>query len=208
MKTHRRAFLQTGVTAGAALAIAGCNTSSETAQAQTSTPPAGVHPAIAGLKPMTADVRPITRDERAARVQKAQRLMSENKISAIYLEGGSSMFYFTGVRWGLSERPFVAVIPAKGAIAWVCPGFEEARARELVAKDAEVRVWQEDESPYRQIAGILKDRGAAAGRVGAEERLRFFIFSGVRKESSGSEYVDAEPITAGCRMSKNATELT
>ena len=73
----------------------------------------------------------------------------------------------------------------EGRIAWVCPGFEEERARELVAKNAEVRVWQEDESPYRQIAGILKDRGAAGGRVGVEERLRFFIFSGVKKESSG-----------------------
>ena len=141
---------------------------------------------------MTAGVVPITRDERNARVQKAQRLMNENKISAIFLEGGSSMFYFTGVRWGLSERPFVAVIPAKGDIAWVCPGFEEERARELVSKNAEVRVWQEDESPYRQIAGILKDRGAATGRVGVEERLRFFIFNGVKKESAGTEFVDAD----------------
>ena len=76
----------------------------------------------------------------------------------------------------------MCVIPAKGEAAWVCPAFEEERARELVAKNAaEVRVWQEDESPYRQIAGILKDRGAASGRVGVEERLRFFVFSGVQK---------------------------
>src|SRR5688572_1019625 len=204
MKTNRRTFLQSSAVASIGIGVAGCSNSSPSAQAQaqTSTAPSGVHPAIAGLKPMTADAKPITRDERAARVQKAQRLMSEHKISAIFLEGGSSMFYFTGVRWGLSERPFVAVLPAKGDIAWVCPGFEEARARELVAKDAEVRVWQEDESPYRQIAGILKDRGAAAGRVGAEERLRFFVFNGVRKESSGTEFVDAEVITAGCRMHK------
>ena len=118
--------------------------------------------------------------------------MAANKISAIFLEGGSSMFYFTGVRWGLSERPFVCVLPAKGEAAWVCPGFEEERARELVGKTAEVRVWQEDESPYRQIAGILKDRGAASGRVGVEERLRFFIASGVKKESPATEFVDAE----------------
>src|SRR5687767_13078104 len=186
----RRAFIQTGTAAGLGLSVAACSSPSPTAAAQQAQAPAttpassGPHPAIAALKPMTAGVQPITREERAARVQKAQRLMANNKISALYLEGGSSMFYFTGVRWGLSERPFVAVIPAKGEIAWVCPGFEEARARELVAKDAEVRVWQEDESPYRQIAGILKDRGAAAGRVGVDERLRFFIFSGVRKEAS------------------------
>jgi Xaa-Pro dipeptidase len=133
--------------------------------------------------------------------------MAANKVSAIFLEGGSSMFYFTGVRWGLSERPFVCVIPQKGELAWVAPGFEEERARELVSKSAEVRVWQEDESPYRQIAGILKDRGAASGRIGVEERLRFFIFNGVKKESPAADFVDAEVITAGCRMIKDASEL-
>src|SRR5688500_4864498 len=131
-----RTLMQTGATAGLGLRLTRCNSSPEVAQAQTTTAPSGAHPAIAALKPMTADVKPITRDERAARVQKAQRLMAENKISAIVLEGGLSMFYFTGVRWGLSERPFVAVVPARGEIAWVCPGFEEERARELVSKNA------------------------------------------------------------------------
>ncbi len=206
MTPTRRTFLHSSATAGLALGIAGCSNSPETAQAQAPAA-SGPHPAIAALKPMTAGVQPITREERAARVQKAQRLMAENKISAVFLEGGSSMFYFTGVRWGLSERPFVCVIPAKGELAWVSPGFEEERARELVSKNAEVRVWQEDESPYRQIAGILKDRGAAGGRVAIEERLRFFIYDGVRKESAGTEFVSADPVTAGCRMIKGPTEL-
>jgi len=208
MPTNRRTFIQSSTVAGLGLAAVSCSNSTDTAQAQAPAPAAasGPHPAIAALKPMTADVKPITREERAARVQKAQRLMADNKISAIFLEGSSSMFYFTGIRWGLSERPFVAVMPAKGDIAWVCPGFEEERARELVGKTAEVRVWQEDESPYRQIAGILKDRGAA-GRVGVEERLRFFIYDGVRQESRGTEFVSADPVTAGCRMIKDAHEL-
>jgi Xaa-Pro dipeptidase len=150
MTTNRRSFLQSSAAAGLGLGVAGCNNSAEVAQAQTPAATGGAHPAIAALKPMTAGVKPITREERAARVQKAQRLMAENKISAIVLEGGSSMFYFTGVRWGLSERPFVAVIPAKGDIAWVCPGFEEQRARELVAKNAEVRF------ASLEVAGVLR----------------------------------------------------
>ncbi len=212
MKISRRHFVHTGAAAGIGLGAAACSpspsASAEQAQPSGSSSTAtGLHPALAALKPMTAGVKPITKEERAARVQKAQQLMAANKISAIFLEGGSSMFYFTGVRWGLSERPFVCVIPQKGELAWVAPGFEEARARELVSKSAEVRVWQEDESPYRQIAGILKDRGAATGRVGIDERLRFFVFSGVRKESPATDFVDAEVITAGCRMIKGPTEL-
>jgi Xaa-Pro dipeptidase len=209
MKISRRNFVHTGAAAGVGLGAAACNSTPQTAQAQTPAPATnnGPHPALAALKSMTGDVKPITAHERASRVEKAQQLMAQNKISAVILEGGSSMFYFTGIRWGLSERPFVCVLPAKGEAAWVSPGFEEERARELVGKTAEVRVWQEDESPYRQISGILRDRGAASGRVGVEERMRFFIVSGVKKETPAADFVDAEVITAGCRMIKSATEL-
>jgi len=191
MKISRRTFVHSSAAAGIGAGASACSPASPSAsagqallsaQAQSPAPTGGgTHPALAALKTMTADVKPITKEERAARVQKAQQLMAANKIGALMLEGGSSMFYFTGVRWGLSERPFVCVIPAKGELAWVSPGFEEERARELVSKSAEVRVWQEDESPYKQVAGILKDRGAASGRIGVEERLRYFIYSGVKK---------------------------
>lgn len=204
MHIDRRAFLGTSASAAAALGASACSPTQPAAPAAAAS---DVPPSIAGLKPMTGDIQRITPAERQARIEKAQRLMAENKIGAIYLEGGSSMFYFTGTRWGLSERPFVCVIPAKGDLGWVCPGFEEQRARELVGEKAEVRVWQEDESPYKQIASFLKDRGASGGRVGVEERLRYFIYSGVKKESPGTDFVDAEVITAGCRMFKSPAEI-
>jgi len=150
---------------------------------------------------------PITDDERRARIEKARRLMTENGIAAMFLEGGTSMFYYTGVRWGNSERTFGVVIPAKGEPAWVTPGFEEQRARELIKFSNDVRVWQEDESPYEVIAGILRDRGAANGKVGFEERVRFFIFDGVRQRLSSAQYVSATPVTAGCRMIKSPAEI-
>lgn len=149
---------------------------------------------------------PISDAERLARIEKARRLMVENGIDAMLLEGGTSMFYYTGVRWGNSERTFAVVIPARGELAWVTPGFEEARARELIKFGTDVRAWQEDESPYRLIAGILRDRGAA-GTIGIEERLRFFIYDGVRQEMPSSRFVSATPVTAGCRMIKSAAEI-
>ena len=151
-------------------------------------------------------VIPITDAERLARVEKARRLMIDNGIDALVLEGGSSMFYFTGVRWGNSERTFAVVIPARGELAWVTPGFEEARARELIKSSSDVRAWQEDESPYRLIADILRDRGAT-GKIGIEERLRFFIYDGIRQELPGAQFVSATPVTAGCRMFKSPAEI-
>jgi Xaa-Pro dipeptidase len=159
---------------------------------------------------MTAEIAPsvipITDAERLARIEKARRLMIENGIEAMLLEGGTSMFYYTGVRWGNSERPFAVVIPARGELAWVTPGFEEQRARELIRFSTDVRVWQEDESPYRVIAGILRDRGAT-GKVGVEERVRFFVSDGVRQEMPSLQLVSATPVTAGGRMFKSPAEI-
>jgi Xaa-Pro dipeptidase len=164
--------------------------------------------AIQALTPMTAGIVPIADDERRARIAKAQRLMEEQKIDAIFMEGGTSCFYFVGMRWGQSERTFGVVIPAKGPIAYVCPGFEDDRARELIkpAFGNEVRVWQEEESPYQVIGKMVTDRGVRYRRIGIEERVRFFIADGIRRDS-GLEIVDATPVTAGCRMIKSRAEI-
>jgi Xaa-Pro dipeptidase len=156
---------------------------------------------------MTGGVEPITDDERRTRIAKAQRLMAEQGIAAILIEPTSSMYYFTGVRWWPSERTFAMVLPARGELAWVCPGFEEARARELIRFGTDVRVWQEDESPFALIAGILRDRGAGSGKVGLEEQVRFFVTDGLLAAAPGIQLVSATPITAGCRMIKSPAEL-
>lgn len=162
---------------------------------------------IKNLRRMTADVVPITDDERKARINKAQQLMGGQKIDAIYIESGTSMYYFTGMRWGQSERMFALVIPAKGDVAWICPKFEEERARELIRIGTDIRTWEEDESPYLRVAQILKDRGIRSGRIGIEERVRFFFFDGIRQVAPKFEFVSATPITAGCRMYKSPAEL-
>ena len=215
MRVGRRKFLGTAAVGAGAVAI-GCagGDSANTASAQsggvTSSPqPSGLHPAIAALQPMTAGVVPISDDERKARIAKAQKLMTDQKIDAIFMEGTTSCFYYVGMRWGQSERTFGVILPAKGPIAYVCPGFEEDRARELIkpAFGDEVRVWQEDESPYKVIVNIVKDRGVQFHRIGIEERVRFFIADGVRKEFTGGEITDATPVTAGCRMIKTKAEI-
>ena len=78
---------------------------------------------------MTDGIVPITDDERAARIEKARRLMAENRIDAIFIEGGSSLFYFTGVRWGLSERPFVVRDPRERRARVGLPGVRGGSAR-------------------------------------------------------------------------------
>jgi Xaa-Pro aminopeptidase len=159
------------------------------------------------LKSITGDIMPITLAERNERVAKAQHLLLQNKMQAIVLESGTALEYFTGISWWPSERTMVAVIPAKGEIKYVCPAFEESRFRELITIGKKVYIWQEDESPYLQIAKAFSDSGISTGRIGIEEELRFFIFDGIRKEAPRLEYVSADPVTIPCRMIKSAAEL-
>src|SRR5580700_6613048 len=130
-------------------------------------------PSIARLKSRKSEADPISREERHERQERARKLMGENALDAIVLMEGTSLRYFTGIRWWGGERMFALVLPVKGAQFYVCPAFEEGRAREQIgngpdAAQADVRTWQEDDNPYRLIAQGLKDRGIASGKVGIE----------------------------------------
>ena len=129
-----------------------------------------------------------------ARIAKAQAAMKEFGLGAIVLEPGPAMLYLTGVRWGRSERTFSVVLPEKGEPVYVLPGFEEVRARELIHVGDDIRIWQEDESPYQQIAQALKDRGVTSGRVGIDDSARFFVFDGIRKLAPKLDYVSAQAV--------------
>ena len=128
--------------------------------------------------------------------------MRQNRLAAIALPSGSSMFYFTGKRqpgqsWILGE---------KGEPVWVLPGFEEGRARELIHVGDDIRVWQEDESPYQRLVQGLKDRGVVSGRVGIDDAARFFVFDGIRKLAPKLDYVGTAQVlkAAGVDMTQPA----
>jgi len=205
MCTDRRDFLRLSA------AVAGASLLGNVARADTIEPDVfqqrDLPESIRKLPKMTDGIVPISLDERRARIENARRLMRQNHIDAIYIEPGATMSYYTGMRWGTSERMFAMVIPARGEIAWVCPKFEEERARELIKIGDDVRTWEEDESPYKRVAEIFRDRGLRTGSVGMEERVRFFLFDGIRKAAPGLQFVSATPVTAGGRMFKSPAEI-
>lgn len=201
----RRHFLEASSAAAAGALARPGDVLAETPQSQE------LPPSIARLTSWADRARPITTEERAGRVENAKRLMRVNELDALFLTGGTSMVYFTNIRWGGSERLFTVVIPAQGDAFVVCPAFEEDRAREQLAlgplEGAEVRVWQEHESPYERVAEGLRDRGVSTGRVGAEETVEFRFSNGVAQAAPAVEVVSGTPVTAGCRGVKDEHEL-
>jgi Xaa-Pro dipeptidase len=206
----RRRFLQDGsVALASGVALPGLARPS-TAQADADCP--SLPPAVAALPRLRDEAQPITIEERATRQEKARKLMRENNLSAILLAQGTSLRYFAGIRWEGGERLFAMVLPASGPAFYVAPAFEEGRAREQIAlgigdKDPDVRVWQEDESPYERVAQGLHDRGIAGGTLGFEETIKFVFSDNIRKAASSATFTSATPVTAGCRMIKSAHEI-
>lgn len=159
------------------------------------------------LQNMVADVKPLTAEDYIARIEKARRLIADNKLDALFLEGGTNLVYFTKVNWWRSERTFGAIFSLKHDPVWVCPAFERKRAEELIPHGQEIRTWEEYESPYVLIGGVMKDLGAAGGRLGLDPSMRHFIFCGLRKDAASLELVDGSAVTEGCRGVKTEKEI-
>lgn len=150
---------------------------------------------------------PISPAERVARIGNLQRRLRAANISALVVEPGSSLVYFTGVRWSRSERLTCAIIPADGEIGVVTPFFEEPSVRESLAVPAQVRTWQEHESPFAVVAGWLRDNGRATGVVAVEETTRFFIVDGLAAALPSVQVRNGAAFVRACRMIKSPAEI-
>lgn len=156
--------------------------------------------------------KPITVEERQARIAKARRLLAAQRLDALFLTGGTSLKYFTNISWGLSERILALVLPREGRAFVVCPAFERDRALEQIEAGplkgtADVLTWEEHEDPYRRVAEGLKASGVTTGRLAVEETVRYVFASGAASVLPAMQVASGTPVTAGCRMVKDAHEL-
>jgi Xaa-Pro dipeptidase len=210
-RLSRRSFLRSGVllTAGAATVGADAGAASQPASDTDGKTP----PAIAALPVLKGQSRPFNAFERLARIERARALMGEHKMEAIVLANSTaSSVYFADLRLNGGERLWALVIPAKARPFLVGPAFEEGRARELLdagplGRDADVLTWQEDESPYTLLGKGLHDRGLGSATVGLDENMKFVFADGLRAANPHLTLVSATPVTAGCRMIKDAHEI-
>ena len=209
MTTTRRSFLAGAVPAALVPAFVGQLHAQES---HTGGAASALPAAIAALTDRRPEAKPITSAEREARIARARELMEKDGLAAMCIAGGTTLNYFTGVRWGNSERLMVIVIPVKGQPYGVCPAFEEERLQErlaLVPAMAHTRLytWQEDESPYDRVAAGLKELGLTSGTIGIEETMPYVFAEGIGHALPQARLVNARPVTVGCRSIKSAAEL-
>jgi Xaa-Pro dipeptidase len=164
--------------------------------------------ALATLSDMTSMLIPIHVEEHLARIAKAQAYMQVNNIDAIYLNAGTNLTYFTGMKWYASERMVGAILPAVGKVQYIAPSFEIGTLNGFKVIDGPIHGWQEHQSPYILFVDILKQvKISDKATIGIDESAQFFIFDGINKVQTGLNLINAQAITAHCRMQKSDNEI-
>jgi len=159
------------------------------------------------LKPYSDNCSVITLDEYQQRIQKAQQLMQQNNVSALYLNAGTNMYYFTGTKWHASERMVGAILTAQGELHYIAPYFEIGTLEGFMQIKGKVHGWQEHESPYELFGNVLKLLNLDSGYIALDESASFFITDGIAQANPKYKYTNAKVITAGARMRKSKNEI-
>jgi Xaa-Pro dipeptidase len=162
---------------------------------------------LAKLSDMTAGIEAITPAEFSARISKAQQLMQAQNMDAVYLNAGTNLYYFTGTQWGASERMVGALLTAQGELRYIAPHFEISTLEGFMLIPGKVHGWQEHESPYALFAEILAELDMSGGVIGLDESCPFFISDGLAQAAPEASFINAKPVTAGCRSCKSPAEL-
>jgi len=163
--------------------------------------------ALDRLSDMSGDVPSITTTEFHQRREKAQILMEKNHLEAIYVHAGTNFYYYTGAFLYAFERMAGAILTADGRLEYLIPAFEIDSLEESWAVEAPVNGWQEHESPHELFRKTLHKLGITNGKIGLDENTPFFVVDGLRQAAPEFDYVNAKPVTAGCRMQKSPSEL-
>ena len=210
----RRSFLLSSAAAAAAVPSLSLNAQRPQRPNRASDEPLPL--AIAALTNRHAEATPITLAEREQRLERARKLLVENKLGALVITTGTSLRYFTGLTWGQSERFFCWTLPATGAPFVVCPVFEEGRVRERMdaqpatlpsASTTKVYTWNEDEDPYKLLAKALKEAGLATAKIAVEEKTQFLFADGIAHASPTLTIASGVPVLLGTRGRKTPAEL-
>lgn len=162
---------------------------------------------LAGMAPAVATAVPIGADELQQRVARAQAMMREQGVHALYLDTSSNLAYFTGISLKPTERLHGAVIPAEGDVAYLSPTFEEPKTRTMLRFGADIRVWEEHEDPTALVIETVRSQGYEDGTIAIDPATPFFTVDGMRKAGNRFGFSNGSAITAACRQVKSAAEI-
>ncbi len=146
--------------------------------------------------------------ERFARRQhRLVRLLQESGLDGLALVPGASLFYLTGLRFHLMERPILGLFTARGEQALILPELEYHRAE--AGFSGYLFPYGEDPQGWPAVfQKALRALGLQRGVVGIEPtRMRVQEWHLLEQAAPGLRWKNASPLLARLKARKDADEV-
>lgn len=163
--------------------------------------------ALSRLSDMTNLATPIGLDEYQQRVMQAQDLMREKGIAALYLNAGTNLEYFTGLRWYASERLVGAILFQEGPPTLIAPAFEEGSLTQAMVLKLDTLWWEEHESPTAMLLDFVAQRVGRNTILAIDEATAYAHVAKLDNNQYEITLCDGAVICSACRSCKSAHEL-
>jgi Xaa-Pro dipeptidase len=160
---------------------------------------------LAGLSPRPGRPSAIAVAEYEVRLERARVLTAVLGADALLVGAGTSLRYFTGVPWGATERLVALLLPRRGRPIMICPAFELGSLQADLKIEADIRLWQEHDSPAALVAQALSE--ISADVLALDPAAPFSLFSALDKAAPSLRALDATSVIDGCRALKSPAEL-
>ncbi|WP_366511480.1 Xaa-Pro peptidase family protein [Maricaulis sp.] len=157
---------------------------------------------LAKLSDRLGHCQPVPVERFSERLDGLRARMKAAGIDAVWLNAGTNLTYYTGLRWRASERLVGALVTADGGLTYLGPAFETGTLEAFMTLTAPLAVWEEHESPYDLLAGL----DGAAGRLGLDPTTPLVTAHAILAAHRG-ESADASDLILAARRTKDAEEI-
>ncbi|MEP1264205.1 MAG: Xaa-Pro peptidase family protein [Rhizobiaceae bacterium] len=147
------------------------------------------------------------------RTQRAQVLMHQAGLDALFLMSEPEVRYFTGFRtlfWQSPTRPWFVIVPASGKPIAIVPAIGEPLMRRTWIDD--IRCWSSPaakDDGISEVKAALSEYATVGVMMGRESQLRMPLadFQSLRLELRNTRIVDASQLIADLRFVKSEAEI-
>ncbi|MFY0636584.1 MAG: aminopeptidase P family protein [Maricaulis maris] len=157
---------------------------------------------LAQLKDRLSHCHPIPENSLHQRLDRLRSRMREAGLDAIWLNAGTNLNYYTGLRWPATERLVGALVTASGGLTYLGPAFETGTLEGFMRLSAPLAVWEEHEDPCAVLARL----DAAKGCLGIDPTTPLVTANAIARAWQGETGDAAEAVLSG-RMVKDAEEI-
>lgn len=138
-----------------------------------------------------------------------KELLSNSGFDALALNPGPSLFYLTGLRFHLSERPVVAIFPLEKPNIIILPELEAPKVKGLDFEIDAIDYWEDPHTWPRIFRDAILELDFLNAKIGIEDRRMRVLELRLLEEgiSGNNRIVSANELITDLRIIKDNTEI-